>query len=93
MTPSTSAFPQFSAIVRQMRGWVCVCCGRWQVSVERIGGRDLYRLAYRYGREVGGVDVVGEVGTIAALERLLLARTPVTLADLREFPGRAGFAR
>ncbi|MDW5323741.1 MULTISPECIES: hypothetical protein [unclassified Plantactinospora] len=73
-----------------MRGWVCVCCGRWQVSVERIAGRYLYRLAYRYRPDVGGVDVLGEVGTIAALERLLLARTPVTLADLRERPaGRA----
>ncbi|WP_422770613.1 hypothetical protein ACN28C_28595 [Plantactinospora sp. WMMC1484] len=73
-----------------MRGWVCACCGRWQVSVERVGGRYLYRLAYRYRRDVGGVDVVGEVDTIAALERLLLARTPVTLADLHERPaGRA----
>jgi hypothetical protein len=69
-----------------MRGWVCVCCGRWWVSVERINGRYLYRLAYRYRREVGGVDVLGEVGSLAALERLLLARIPVTLADLRELP-------
>lgn len=69
-----------------MRDWVCVCCGRWQVSIERIGGRYLYRLAYRYRREVGGLDVLAEVGSVAALERLLLTRTPVTLADLRELP-------
>lgn len=69
-----------------MRGWVCACCGRWQVSVERVGGRYLYRLAYRYRREVGGVDVVGEVADLVGLERLLVTRTPVTLADLRELP-------
>lgn len=69
-----------------MRGWVCSCCGRWQVSVERVGGRYLYRLAYRYRREFGGVDVVGEVADLVGLERLLMTRTPVTLADLRELP-------
>ncbi|MEO3821812.1 hypothetical protein [Plantactinospora sp. B24E8] len=69
-----------------MRGWACSCCGRWRVSVERVGGRYLYRLAYRYRREVGGVDVVGEVADVVGLERLLAARTPVTLADLRELP-------
>ncbi|MEO3742857.1 hypothetical protein [Plantactinospora sp. B5E13] len=56
------------------------------MSVERVGGRYLYRLAYRYRREVGGVDVVGEVADVVGLERLLAARTPVRLADLREMP-------
>lgn len=65
-------------------GLVCGCCGRWRVTVELIRGRHLYRLAYSYGPEVGGVNVLGEVPTIAALERLLHAYTPLTLADLRE---------
>lgn len=69
-----------------MAGWACGCCGRWRVTVERIGGRQLYRLARRYRAEVGGVDVLGEVGTVAALEALLSRRTPLTLADFRELP-------
>jgi hypothetical protein len=68
-----------------MRGWVCGCCGRWQVSVELIRGRYLYRLVRVYRTEVGGgKDVLGEVFTIEALAELLRARTPLTLADLRE---------
>ncbi|MGW4465383.1 hypothetical protein [Micromonospora sp. NPDC004704] len=68
-----------------MRGWVCTCCGRWQVSVERIQGRYLYRLVRYYPAEVGGGrNVLGEVATVEALDRLLRARTPLTLADLRE---------
>lgn len=68
-----------------MRGWVCGCCGRWQVSIERISGRYLYRLVRQYPSEVGGGrNVLGEVATVHALERLLRARTPLTLADLRE---------
>ena len=54
--------------------------------MEGVRGRYLYRLAYRYRREVGGVDVVGEVGSVGALERLLRTRTPLTLADFRELP-------
>lgn len=67
-----------------MPSWVCRCCGRWRVTVERIGGRELYRLARRYRPEVGGVDVLGEVPTVAALESLLLRRTPLSLADFHE---------
>lgn len=69
-----------------MSGWTCRCCGRWWVTVERIGGRHLYRLARRYRPEIGGVDVLGEVGTVAALESLVLRRTPLTLADFHESP-------
>jgi hypothetical protein len=72
---------------RAMRGMVCGCCGRWQVTVERISGRFLYRLSRLYRAEVGGGrDVLGEVTTVAALAELLAARTPLTLADLRELP-------
>lgn len=67
-----------------MRRWICSCCGRWQVSIELINGRYLYRLAHRYAPEIGGADVVGEVSTVARLEALLLTRTRLTLADLRE---------
>ena len=66
---------------------VCRCCGRWQVSVERIAGRHLYRLSRLYRTELGGGrDVLGEVATVPALVELLAARTPLTLADLRELP-------
>ncbi|MGW0433098.1 hypothetical protein ACWDV4_11230 [Micromonospora sp. NPDC003197] len=68
-----------------MRGWVCDCCGRWQVSVEQIHGRYLYRLVRCYRAEFGGGrDVLGEVATVIDLEALLRARTPLTLADLHE---------
>ncbi|MEH1013025.1 hypothetical protein V6U90_07930 [Micromonospora sp. CPCC 206060] len=68
-----------------MRGWVCECCGRWEVTVELIRGRYRYRLAHRYRAEVGGGrNVLGEVNSVAALETLLRTRTPLTLADLRE---------
>ncbi|PZW03681.1 hypothetical protein SAMN05443287_101426 [Micromonospora phaseoli] len=64
---------------------VCGCCGRWRVSVERIAGRYVYRLVHRYpGRFGGGKDVLGEVGSVTELAELLLRRTPVSLADLRE---------
>jgi hypothetical protein len=66
-------------------GWVCACCGRWQVSVELIRGRYVYRLVRLYRADHGGgKDVLGEVATVAALSELLRARTPLTLADLRE---------
>ncbi|MDG4829870.1 hypothetical protein O7627_11215 [Solwaraspora sp. WMMD1047] len=68
------------------RGWACACCGRWRVSVELVAGRQRYRLARRYAADVGGVDVLGEVGTVPALERLLRDRTPLSLADFRELP-------
>ncbi len=68
-----------------MVGLVCGCCGRWQVSVELIRGRYVYRLVHRYPRSFGGgKDVLGEVGSVAELEELLRRRTPVCLADLRE---------
>ncbi|MBO4209486.1 hypothetical protein [Micromonospora echinofusca] len=68
-----------------MRGWVCECCGRWEVTVELIKGSYRYRLAHRYRTEVGGGrNVLGEVTSVAALETLLRTRTPLTLADLRE---------
>ncbi|MEV4760316.1 hypothetical protein AB0J86_35160 [Micromonospora sp. NPDC049559] len=68
-----------------MRGWVCDCCGRWRVTIELIQGRYRYRLVRLYRPEVGGgKDVLGEVGSVEALERLLRDRTPLTLADLRE---------
>jgi hypothetical protein len=55
------------------------------VTVELIRGRQLYRLALRYPREAGGgVDVVGEVPTVGALERLLHIHARLTLADLAE---------
>jgi hypothetical protein len=65
--------------------WACECCGRWRVSVELISGRYRYRLVRLYRPEVGGgKDVLGEVHSIDALAELLRARTPLTLADLRE---------
>jgi hypothetical protein len=68
-----------------VRGLVCDCCGRWQVSVELIDGRYRYRLVRRYPRAFGGgKDVLGEVGSVAELAELLRRRTPLTLADLRE---------
>ncbi|WP_406036655.1 hypothetical protein OG799_19590 [Micromonospora sp. NBC_00898] len=68
-----------------MREWVCGCCGRWRVSVELIRGRYRYRLAHRYRPEFGGgVNVVGEVSSVAELEDLLRRHAPVGLADLRE---------
>jgi hypothetical protein len=55
--------------------------------VEQIHGRYVYRLVRTYRAEVGGgKDVLGEVSTVGALEELLRARTPLTLADLREVP-------
>ncbi|MFX0593836.1 hypothetical protein [Melissospora conviva] len=68
-----------------MHGWVCDCCGRWQVTVELIAGRYRYRLVHRYRPEFGGgKEVVGEVASVADLERLLRRRSPITLADLHE---------
>lgn len=53
--------------------------------MERIRGRYVYRLVRLYRTEVGGgKDVLGEVATVSALDELLRARTPLTLADLRE---------
>lgn len=64
---------------------MCRCCGRWRVTVELIRGRHLYRLAHRYRAEVGGgANVVGEVSTIEALERLLHTYARLTLADFAE---------
>ncbi|KAB1902346.1 hypothetical protein J5U46_24610 [Micromonospora tulbaghiae] len=68
-----------------MPEWSCGCCGRWRVSVELIHGRYRYRLAHRYPPEHGGgANVLGEVGSVAELERLLKRYAPVTLADLHE---------
>ncbi|MBU8859661.1 MULTISPECIES: hypothetical protein [unclassified Micromonospora] len=68
-----------------MPEWSCGCCGRWRVSVELIRGRYRYRLAHRYPPERGGgANVLGEVGSVTELERLLKRYAPVTLADLRE---------
>lgn len=69
-----------------MRGWVCACCGRWRVSVELVAGRHLYRLARCYRPEFGGMDVLGEVSSVPALERLLRVRAAPGLADFRELP-------
>ena len=80
-----SGAPAARRYLRRMRGWVCGCCGRWQVSVELIAGRYRYRLVRRYpAAHGGGKDVIGEVGSVTALEALLHSRTPLTLADLRE---------
>ena len=66
---------------------VCRCCGRWQVSVERIAGRHLYRLSRLYRTELGGGrDVLGEVATGPAGVELRAARPRLTLADVRERP-------
>ncbi|MGW0240281.1 hypothetical protein [Micromonospora chalcea] len=68
-----------------MPEWSCGCCGRWRVSLELIRGRYRYRLAHRYPAEHGGgANVLGEVGSITELERLLKRYAPVTLADLHE---------
>lgn len=71
-----------------MTRWRCRCCGRWRVSVELIGGRYRYRLAHAYRPEVGGgVNVLGEATTLAALDRLLSTYARMTMADLVELPG------
>ncbi|MGC4896511.1 hypothetical protein [Micromonospora sp. DT31] len=68
-----------------MPEWSCDCCGRWRVSVELIRGRHRYRLVHRYpGEHGGGANVVGEVGSVVELERLLRRYAPIGLADLRE---------
>ena len=68
-----------------MPEWSCGCCGRWRVSVELIRGRYRYRLAHHYPPEHGGgANVLGEVGSVAELERLLKRYAPLTLADLHE---------
>jgi hypothetical protein len=64
--------------------WRCRCCGRWRVSVELIRGRYWYRLAHAYRDEVGGVNVLGETTSVAALDRLLSTYARMTLADLVE---------
>jgi hypothetical protein len=56
------------------------------VSVELIGGRYRYRLAHVYREAGGGVNVLGEVATVPALERLLATYTRLSLADLIEEP-------
>ena len=64
---------------------ICRCCGRWRVTVELIRGRQVLRLAHLYRPEVGGgVNVVGEVATVPALEQLLRTYTRLTLADFAE---------
>ncbi|MFI7078168.1 hypothetical protein ACIBO1_12855 [Micromonospora sp. NPDC049903] len=68
-----------------MPEWVCGCCGRWRVSVELIRQRYVYRLVHHYPPDFGGgKNVLGEVGSVPELAELLLRRTPVSLADLRE---------
>lgn len=53
--------------------------------MELIRGRHVYRLAHLYRQEVGGgVNVLGEVSTIGALEKLLHTYARLTLADLAE---------
>lgn len=52
--------------------------------MEFVRGRYRYRLAHDVG---GGVNVLGEVATVAALERLLAAYSRLTLADFAEDPG------
>ena len=53
--------------------------------MELVGGRQVFRLAQRYRPEVGGgVNVVGEVATVGALEQLLHTYTRLTLADFAE---------
>ncbi|MGA3488565.1 hypothetical protein ACK8GG_11190 [Micromonosporaceae bacterium DT55] len=55
------------------------------MTVELIAGRYRYRLVHRYRPEFGGgKEVVGEVASVADLERLLRRRSPITLADLHE---------
>jgi hypothetical protein len=55
------------------------------VSVEFIGGRYRYRLAHVYREEVGGgVNVLGEVATVEAVEQLLSTYARMGLADLVE---------
>ncbi|MEV0397325.1 hypothetical protein [Polymorphospora rubra] len=64
---------------------VCRCCGQWRVTVETIRGRHLYRLAHRQRPGAGeGVEVVGEVPTVGALENLLYVHARLTLADLAD---------
>ncbi len=53
--------------------------------MELVQGRYRYRLVHRYpAAHGGGANVVGEVGSVAELERLLRRYAPVGLADLRE---------
>jgi hypothetical protein len=61
------------------------------VSVELVRGRYRYRLAHAFLSEAGGgVNVLGEVTDLAALERLLAAYARITLADLIESDGQSG---
>lgn len=62
--------------------------------MELIRGRYRYRLAHAYRDEVGGgVNVLGEVATVEAVERLLATYAGMGLADLVEDlevgPGRS----
>lgn len=54
--------------------------------MELIRGRYRYRLAHAYRGEAGGLNVLGEVATVPALERLLTTYARLTLADLVEEP-------
>jgi hypothetical protein len=55
------------------------------VTVELIRGCHRYRLVHRYRQELGGgANVVGEVSTIEALEKLLHTHAHLTLADFAE---------
>jgi hypothetical protein len=54
--------------------------------VELIGGRYRYRLAHAYRDDLGGVSVLGETTSVAALDRLLSTYARMTVADLLEMP-------
>lgn len=54
------------------------------MSVELTGGRYQYRLAHAYPNGIGGVNVLGETTSVAALGRLLTTYTRMTVADLVE---------
>jgi hypothetical protein len=56
------------------------------VSVELIRGRYRYRLAHAYPDAGSGVNVLGEVASVPALEGLLTTYARLTLADLVEEP-------
>ncbi|HEX2772073.1 MAG TPA: hypothetical protein VHN18_06540 [Micromonosporaceae bacterium] len=61
--------------------------------MELIRGQYRYRLAHVYQDAVGGgVNVLGEVATVEAVERLLATYARMGLADLVEDP-EVGSAR